>query len=327
VLKEARPYAGLAADGSDAVTRLQRERDMLMLLSGFGAAPEVRGYFEAGDHHFLVQDYIDGAALNSFFAHRHPLLKAVPDPAEIAAYTAWALDVCDGVQRAVEAVHDRGVVVNDLHMFNIMVRPDDSVVLIDFEAAARADEGKRPVLGNPGFLAPRDRVGFDIDRYSLACLKLAMFLPLTTLFALDLSKAAHIAETFGVPAPFLDGALRDIAGPRSRPAGRRSGIRAPRSVTEFAIGLADWESTRRSLTSAILASATGSRADRLFPGDIEQFSAPSGGLCIANGAAGVLYACPRRLCPSRPNTSSGWPRAPRSRNRAASLACSTACSG
>jgi predicted Ser/Thr protein kinase len=305
VLKEARPYAGLAADGSDAVTRLQRERDMLTLLSGLGAAPEVRGYFEAGDHHFLVQDYIDGAALNSFFARRHPLLQAAPDPAEIAAYTAWALGICDGVQRAVEAIHGRGVVVNDLHMFNVMVRPDDSVALIDFEAAARADEGKRPALGNPGFLAPRDRAGFDIDRYSLACLKLAMFLPLTTLFALDLGKAAHIAEliaeTFPVPGPFLDGALRDIAGPRPRPAGRRSGSRAPRSpsrpATEFGAGPAGWEPARRSLARAILASATSSRADRLFPGDIEQFSAPSGGLCIANGAAGVLYALSEAAVP------------------------------
>jgi hypothetical protein len=301
VLKEARPYAGLAGDGSDAVTRLQRERDMLTLLSGLGVAPEARDYFEAADHHFLVQDYIDGAALNTFFAHRHPLLKAVPDPAEIADYTAWALRICDGVQRAVQAVHARGVVVNDLHMFNIMVRPDDSVMLIDFEAAARVDEGKRPVVGNPGFLAPRDRVGFDIDRYSLACLKLAMFLPLTTLFTLDQGKAAHIAEliaeTFDVPAQFLEGALRDIEGPARRLAGSRSGCRAPRSGTEFAVGPAGWESARKSLSRAILASATPSRADRLFPGDIEQFSAPSGGLCIANGAAGVLHALSEAAVP------------------------------
>ena len=124
------------------------------------------------------------------------------------------------MERAVEAIHERGVVVNDLHMFNIMVRPDDSVALIDFEAAAHVDEGRRPTLGNPGFLAPRDRTGFGIDRYSLACVKLAMFLPLTTLFALDLSKAGHLAEVisehFPVPPEFLDAAVREILGPRSR---------------------------------------------------------------------------------------------------------------
>ena len=41
---------------------------------------------------------------------------------------------------------------------------------------------------------------------------------------------------------------------------------------------------------AIHGSATVARDDRLFPGDIEQFATPSGGLCIATGAAGVLYA-------------------------------------
>ena len=141
----------------------------------------------------------------------------MPDPAEIADYTSWALRICAAVDRAVEAIHARGIVLNDLHMFNIMIRPDDSVALIDFEAAAQIDEGKRPALGNPGFMAPRDRTGFDIDRYSLACVKLAMFMPLTTLFALDRGKAADVAEViaehFPVGPDFLDGAVRVIGGP------------------------------------------------------------------------------------------------------------------
>jgi len=48
-----------------------------------------------------------------------------------------------------------------------------------------------------------------------------------------------------------------------------------------------WPRIRRSIAGAILASATPDRDDRLFPGDIEQFS--SGGLNFAYGAAGVLY--------------------------------------
>ena len=132
--------------------------------------------------------------LNSLYARRYPLIAAVPDPAEIADYTSWALGICAGLDRAVEAIHKRGIVINDLHMFNILIRPDDSVTLIDFEAAALISEGKRPALGNPGFMAPRDRTGFDIDCYSLACVKLAMFMPLTTLFALDRGKAEHVAE-------------------------------------------------------------------------------------------------------------------------------------
>jgi hypothetical protein len=43
------------------------------------------------------------------------------------------------------------------------------------------------------------------------------------------------------------------------------------------------------MARAILASATPGRADRLYPGDITQFS-EGGGLGLAHGAAGVLYA-------------------------------------
>ena len=292
VLKEARPYAGLAADGTDAVARLGRERDILQALSGLdGMVPGVRCCFEAGSHHFLVLDYIDGRPLNSFYAERHPLLRATPDPAETASYTSWAMRICAGVERAVVALHERGVVVNDLHMFNIMVRPDDSVALIDFEAAAFVGENKRPVVGNPGFMAPRDRTGFGIDSYSLGCVKLAMFMPLTTLFALDLGKAEHIAEViseyFPVPAGFLEGAVRDITG--SQPMRRGAGPATP-PAAQFTPDPAGWARARRSLVRGIQASATPARDDRLFPGDVEQFANPAGGLCLANGAAGVLYA-------------------------------------
>ena len=298
VLKEARPYAGLAADGSDAVARLRREHDILRQLSGLDVVPGVHGYFPAGDHHFLVEDHIDGVPLNSLYAHRYPLIGAAPDPVEIAGYTSWALGVCTELERAVEAIHGRGIVVNDLHMFNIMIRPDDSVALIDFEAAARIEEGRRPTLGNPGFVAPRDRTGFDIDRYSLACVKLAMFMPLTMLFALDRGKAEHVAEViaehFPVTPQFLDDAVRSIAGPPQRgagwPPGRDTAGPGTGRVTPITPDQPGWKRARHRLAQAIQGSATLARDDRLFPGDIEQFATPSGGLCIATGAAGVLYA-------------------------------------
>jgi tRNA A-37 threonylcarbamoyl transferase component Bud32 len=308
VLKEARPYAGLAADGSDAVARLRREHDILRQLSGLGVVPGVHGYFEAGGHHFLVEDHVDGVPLNSIYARRYPLIAAEPEPAEIADYTSWALGICASLDRAVEAIHQRGIVFNDLHMFNVLIRPDDTVALIDFEAAARIDEGKRPALGNPGFMAPRDRTGFDIDRYSLACVKLAMFMPLTTLFALDRGKAEHIAEViaehFPVARGFLDGAVRTIVGPGHRRAGRASGDGAarpgPGPVLPITPDQGGWEEARRSLVLAIHRSATPSRDDRLFPGDIEQFATPAGGLCVATGAAGVLYAIAEAGAENRP---------------------------
>ncbi len=291
VLKEGRPHAGLAADGADAITRLERERSALEQVSGLGTVPEVRDWFTLGDHRFLVMDFVEGRPLNSFFAERHPLLTHDPDPEAVAAYTRWALRIHRAVEETVEAVHARGIVFNDLHIFNIMVAPDEeSVSLVDFEAAAPAEERGRQVVAHPGFFAPPDRRGTDVDRYALACLRLALFMPLTTLFVVDRGKAAHLAEVIAgqfpdVPAEFLAEAVAEITRDVSAPGAGRPAPSPPAAPVEPG----DWPHSRDSMVKAILASATPERDDRLFPGDITQFS-DGGGLGLAHGAAGVLYA-------------------------------------
>ncbi|MBO8196864.1 class III lanthionine synthetase LanKC [Streptomyces smyrnaeus] len=290
VLKEARPHAGLAADGADAVARLEREKAALDRLAGLPVVPEVRDWFELDGHRFLVMEELAGQTLNSFFARRHPLLSADPDPEAVAEYTEWALRTHRLVEQAVAAVHERGIVFNDLHMFNIMVAPDErSVALLDFEAAAPAADDPRQIVAHPGFIAPPDRSRYDIDRYALACLRLALFIPMTTLLAVDRGKAAHLArvaaEQFpGIPQEFLAEAVETIEG-------TDTAASASRAVTRAATVLApaDWPTAREAMARAILASATPGRDDRLFPGDIEQFGA-GGGLGLAHGAAGVLLA-------------------------------------
>ncbi|WP_431986881.1 class III lanthionine synthetase LanKC [Streptomyces griseoflavus] len=293
VLKEARPHAGLAADGADAVTRLHRERRALESLSGLDCTPEVLDHFTVGEHHFLVMEHIDGKPLNTFFARRHPLIEADPGEERLAEYTAWALDVHARVERAVEDVHARGVVFNDLHLFNIMIREDDSVALLDFEAAHQVGEAGRQTVANPGFVAPSDRRGVEVDRYALACLRLALFLPLTSLLALDRRKAAHLADVvagqFPVDRAFLDAAVDEITrSAATEPAGTPAAVREDGPVVPVRPG--DWPSSRDSMAAAIRASATPSRTDRLFPGDIAQFGTAGGGLAFGHGAAGVLYA-------------------------------------
>ncbi|WP_432197358.1 class III lanthionine synthetase LanKC [Streptomyces sp. bgisy027] len=293
VLKEGRPHAGLAADGADAVTRLEREKYALEQLAGTGVVPEVRDWFLLGEHRFLVMDFVPGRTLNSFFAERHPLIGPDPDPRAVADYTAWALRVHGAVERAVAAVHARGIVFNDLHVFNIMVAPDEeSVSLLDFEAAVPVGENGRQVVAHPGFMAPPDRRGADVDRYALACLRLAMFLPVTTLFVVDRGKAAHLAQVIAgrfpdVPRQFLDEAVAEIT--RDVPGAERAARSTSRSAHASFVEPGDWPYSRDSMVKALLASATPEREDRLFPGDIAQFS-DGGGLGLAHGAAGVLYA-------------------------------------
>ncbi len=179
-------------------------------------------------------------------------------------------------------MHERGIVYGDLHLFNIVVREDDTIALLDYEVASPVEEATRPGLNNPGFAPPRDVHGFDIDNYALACLRFALFLPMTNLLGLHRLKARHFAEVitenFPVPREWLQLGI-DMIVPPGTP-----------DLPTLAIEPDPdrWPAIRDDLVRAIRASATPDRDDRLFPGDPRVFEV--GGLGLSYGAAGVLYA-------------------------------------
>ena len=291
VLKEARPHAGLSGDGSDAVTRLRNERDALRRLAGIDSVPRLVDHLTVGEHEFLVMEHVEGEALNTALAKRCPLLGADAGDEALAAYADWAQAVHADIARAVARIHERGIVYGDLHMFNVIVRPDGRICLIDFEVADDADAERRPGLGAVGYIAPREQTGPAIDLYALACLQLALFLPLERLMSLDRAKAAHLADiiaaTFPVPRTWLDQAVEVITG-AAAPATSPSTAAIVPPHWHLEPDEAGWPRARDAIAQAVLASATPDRHDRLFPGDVMQFH--TGGLNLAHGAAGVLYA-------------------------------------
>jgi hypothetical protein len=282
VLKEARPHAGLDGRGHDAVRRLEHEYEVLRRLAGIPGVPRVHELFWLGEHRFLAMEHVDGETLSAAVVRRYPLIDPDAGPEACAAYTDWALAVFARVETTIRAIHARGVVYGDLHLFNIVVRDDGAVTLLDFEVASDVDTATRPGLGNQGFAAPRGTTGFALDTYALACLRLALFLPMTHLVGLHRPKAREfariIADRFPVPPGFLAAGV-DVIVPPGTPA-----VPAPRIEPDPV----DWPRLRDDLARAVVASATPERDDRLFPGDVEQFSV--GGLGLAYGAAGVLYA-------------------------------------
>lgn len=282
VLKEARPHAGLDAAGRDAVARIKHERDILERLSGLAAAPALRDYFTLGEHHFLVMEFVDGTPLQRRLVHRYPLTRATCTEQDLAEYTAWAVETLEEVARAVGSLHEREVVFGDLHPDNILLTDDGRVALIDFEVATLAGDRARAALAHPAFAPPADRQGLDSDRYALACLRLGLFAPqCTIMLPLHRPKVAHLGEivkeTFPVPGGLIDEAVATIAGD----ARETTAVPMP--------GTATWPELRDAMARAIVASATPERDDRLFPGDVAQFR-PGGGLNLAHGAAGVLFA-------------------------------------
>ncbi|MEU4835561.1 class III lanthionine synthetase LanKC [Streptosporangium sp. NPDC023615] len=323
VLKEARPHTAVDANHHDAITRMARESWALRALQGIPGIPELYDELDIAGHHFLVQEYMDGHPLNVWCGIHHPGVgRAEPTEEEIASYTRRAVRVAERIEELISAVHARGLVFGDLHLGNVIVRPDESVALVDFELAFDATDAEwRPGLTATGF-GSRHKSGTDRDLHALAAVRLAMFVPYSKITALQPDKVrefvrlmcaeypvpgdwagtilSHLAPPAGaarLPGAAVPPGLREPAGPPVSP-----GVPASPDVAVSPGGawrpdgglacleepVVDWGAVRASLAKGILASATPEREDRLFAGDVHQFL--SGGLGLAYGAAGVLWA-------------------------------------
>ncbi|MFI8883037.1 class III lanthionine synthetase LanKC [Streptomyces sp. NPDC053813] len=295
VLREARPHCGLDPAGHDAVTRLHREHRALTRLAGLDCVPEVYGVRTVWEHHFLIEEHIEGTTLFDEIVERFPLVRGERTRAELDAYARWARSVTDGLAAALDRIHARGLRFADVHPANVIIRPDGRVVLIDFEYATDLDDRDTPLAGAPGLQAPPGpgTSGAEADAYALWALWLHILMPLMEVTDHDRGKALTIERwaraRYGLGAD---------AGP-PRPAALAHGLPAGSGESTVDALLRgpepDWPGIRERLLAGIHAGATPDRTDRLFPGDPAGFA--TGGVCAANGAAGVLYALDRAGAP------------------------------
>ena len=302
LLKEARPHAGLDSSLTDAVARLERERWAHEQLAGMAEIPRLIDFRKGHEHYFLAREEIDGEDLQQLIYTRNPLLRAGATREDYADYACWAEQLLEQVEHGLVEMHRRGVVYADLHPANVLVRNDGSIRFIDFESARATDDHSPQAMAAPGYAAPRTHTSTAIDRYALGVLRMAIYLPLPSLLKWDTSKVDHfltvIGDLFDVPADFEERVRRDLAlPPQDRIALTAEGDGWHRTVTPSdwpAAGeRADahrWQRLADRLAEGVLASATPARADRLYPGDVQQFLHPDAALGLSHGAAGVIWA-------------------------------------
>ncbi|MDT0495156.1 class III lanthionine synthetase LanKC [Streptomyces griseus] len=293
VLREARPHCGLDGAGDDAVTRLHREHRALTALAGLDCVPEVYGVRTVWEHHFLIEEHIEGATLLDEIVARFALVRGADTADELAPYVAWTEAMAGELTRALDAIHARGLRFGDLHPSNIIVRPDGRIALVDFEYATGLDDPDTPLAGAQGLQAPPGTPGAEADAYALWATWLTMLMPLTEMAGLERAKALTLESWArrryglgagaGPPRPAL---LHGLDASRRREAEVAALFEGPD---------VDWAGLRTRLLAGVRAGATPERADRLFPGGPGLFT--TGGTDLANGAAGVLYALHRTGAP------------------------------
>jgi hypothetical protein len=141
LIKEARAHIGSNLRGEDSRALLAYEAKVLAELSPL--TPALVCVFDKDDHSFLVEEFVEGRSMSQYIMAFALARQRVLRPHAMAL----------ALVHLVEAVHHRGWVLRDLNTNNVMVRPDDQLVLIDPEYAARPGDVVSHVY-TPGFAAP-----------------------------------------------------------------------------------------------------------------------------------------------------------------------------
>lgn len=276
VIKEARPYTAYDRNGLDSVPRLENEGTVLKGLEGIQGVPRNLARFTAWEHHYLALEQLPGRGLMTWISQNYPLSRPDPTVAAVSEYTRMATTIAQELEKIVARIHDRGYVHGDIHPNNILVDHDARVHLIDFEAAAPIATATPAGIAAPGFQADADARGRELDEFAVAAVKAELFLPLGPLRAFAPQQIGphldYIARRFPLPPDYTESIRRGLGA---------QGTEEHHGATAV---------SEHELIASILASATPGRTDRLFPGDIRQFTPTVGGLGFNVGAAGVLYA-------------------------------------
>ncbi len=151
---------------SESSLRFHREAKSLARLRH----PHVVTVFDFGiddGAHYLVMEFIPGQSLAD-------VLKEKPQAGGVSTVQAvrWSMEIA----RALEAVHQEGILHRDVKPSNIRITPEGRAVLVDFGLAFDGQDKRQDLtqsfLGSPSFAAPEQIRGYPLlspaaDIYSL----------------------------------------------------------------------------------------------------------------------------------------------------------------
>ncbi len=148
--------------------RIQQEINFLVKLRGKPGIVNVYDSFELNNHLYIVMEFVEGQSIEQYVTAngKIPLKAAVK-------YMVRILE-------AMQYVHGELLVHRDIKPGNIMIRPDNTICILDFGVAKNA--GQSPgaghtvmgtVIGTDGYMSPEQANGMSIDHrsdiYSLGC--------------------------------------------------------------------------------------------------------------------------------------------------------------
>jgi hypothetical protein len=211
VIRERRPHLGWVDRDHDCVALLHAETEVLRRMDGTGWTPAYVDAFQVWEHHYLAMEAVKGAGLRDYVVGRYLGRRRVASPRRMFQLLRHlVLQLVEGV----EAFHARGIILRDLSVGNLIVRPDRSVCFIDLEYAWRRD-AEQPIarsVHTMGFAPPAQVAGAapreEDDFYAIGAVLVEMCSAMAAGLGLNregmLRTAEMMMEEVGLPRALLD---------------------------------------------------------------------------------------------------------------------------
>ena len=152
IIKEARPFVAAEVDGTDARDFLRNEYETLRLLAPLRVATQPVSLFDYQGHTFLAEEEVPGITLTAWVDAE------VRKRADRVIPLDRVLPIARQLVDLAAAVHDKGLVFRDFTPNNVMVTPDEALLLIDTEFLAEPGQQVTRVM-TMSYVAPEDLTG------------------------------------------------------------------------------------------------------------------------------------------------------------------------
>lgn len=148
--------------------RIQQEIKFLVKLRGKPGIVNVYDSFELNNHLYIVMEFVEGQSIEQYVN--------ASGPVPVKAAVKFMVRILEAMQY----VHGELLVHRDIKPGNIMIRPDNSICILDFGVAKNSDQSSGgghtvmgTVIGTDGYMSPEQANGMSIDHrsdiYSLGC--------------------------------------------------------------------------------------------------------------------------------------------------------------
>lgn len=182
VIKEARSEVGLDNFKRTAEQRLQVEEKTISKLHDVDGIVKKVDYFKVWENTFLVEEFVEGVPLWTWFATNYPFSK----DCDINEYFSKVKTIMDSLVKTVTDMHAQGIAMCDLHPYNIIIGENLNITLIDFEVASDANSKPDVGMHTKGFSNNHNIIAKDMDWYAVNRILQFCFLPIGPVYDLDM---------------------------------------------------------------------------------------------------------------------------------------------